>query len=177
MPSPIAHVAAGYVVYRLAARSAAGQSSTPSRGHLLAAAAVLSLLPDVDSVLGILMGDFGRYHNNLSHSVFMALVAALSIGGVAGYASRGRFAFWFSLAFVCYGLHVLMDYLTWSRGVMAFWPLMSDRFSSPVVLFYGFHWSQGWLSPRHLWTLLSEAPVAVAAVLAAHRLAPVRSRG
>jgi hypothetical protein len=62
-----------------------------------------------------------------------------------------------------------MDYFTWSRGVMAFWPLMPDRFSAPVVLFYGFHWSQGWVSPRHLWTLLTEAPVAVAAVLTARR--------
>jgi carbamoyltransferase len=72
-------------------RAVGSRPSSPSRGHLLAAAAVLSLLPDLDSVLGILMGDFGRYHNNLSHSVFMALVAALSIGAVARYASRGRF--------------------------------------------------------------------------------------
>jgi membrane-bound metal-dependent hydrolase YbcI (DUF457 family) len=177
MPSPIAHVAAGYVVYRLAGRSPAGQAAVPSRGLLFAAAAILSLLPDVDSVVGILMGDFGRYHNNLSHSVVMALVAALSIGAVARYVTGGRFMFWFGLVFACYGLHVLMDFFTWSRGVMVLWPLVPDRFTAPVVLFYGFHWSQGWVSPRHLWTFLTEAPVALAAVLTARRVAPVGAGG
>jgi hypothetical protein len=25
-----------------------------------------------------------------------------------------------------------------------------------VALFYGFHWSNGWLSVRHIWTAVSE---------------------
>jgi membrane-bound metal-dependent hydrolase YbcI (DUF457 family) len=177
MPSPLAHVAAGYVVYRVAVRAAGDQPWAPSRGRLFVSVAALSLLPDLDSVLGIVMGDFGRYHNNLSHSVFMALVTALSVGAVARYATRGRFMFWFSLVFACYGLHVLMDYFTWSRGVMVLWPMVPDRFSAPVVLFYGFHWSHGWVSPRHLWTFLTEAPVALAAVLTARRVAPVGAGG
>jgi membrane-bound metal-dependent hydrolase YbcI (DUF457 family) len=162
---------------RLFGRSAVGQSCAPSRGRLFVTAGLLSLLPDVDSVLGLVMGDFGRYHNNLTHSLSVALMVALAIGAVAGRGGRERFAFWFGLAFACYGLHIVMDYLTWGRGVMALWPMRPDRFSSPLVLFYGFHWSQGWVSPQHLWTLLTEAPVAAAAVLTAHRLTPVRARG
>lgn len=177
MPSPIAHIAAGYVVYRIAAPMAGRLPDMQSGAGLLVSAGVLSMLPDADSVLGILTGDFGRYHNNLSHSVFVAALVGLAVAAMAGRAGRDHFAFWFGFAFACYALHVVMDYFTWGRGVMALWPLRPDRFSAPVVLFYGFHWSQGWVSPQHLRTLFTEAPVAAAAVLAARRLAPVPSGG
>lgn len=176
MPSPLAHVAAGYVVYRIAARSA-DSTSRWSRPRLFLAAAVLSLLPDVDSVLGIVLGDFGRYHNNVSHSLFVALLVALAIGLGAALGGGQRFAFWFALASTCYGLHIVLDYFTWGRGVMALWPAVPDRLSPPLVLFYGFHWSQGWVSLQHLWTLVTEAPVAAVAMLTAHKLTPVPSEG
>jgi hypothetical protein len=49
-----------------------------------------------------------------------------------------------------------MDAATVSRGVMALWPLTETRFLAPVTIFYGLHWSDGWISIRHLWTLLTE---------------------
>jgi hypothetical protein len=42
------------------------------------------------------------------------------------------------------------------RGVMAFWPLSSERFISPVLLFYGLHWSEGIFSGKDLWTIVNE---------------------
>ncbi len=72
---------------------------------------------------------------------------------------------WGAMILLCFELHVLMDLFTIGRGVKVLWPLSDARYSPPIKLFYGLHWSDGWLSVRHLWTLLSEA--AFAAVIGA----------
>jgi len=172
MPSPIAHVAVGYFVARIAGRPKARTPSTVPTHVLIGSAVGLSLLPDLDSILGIMTGDFGKYHNNLSHSLFVGLVVALAAGGVAAASGRARFLAGFGIALACFELHVVMDYFTVGRGVMAFWPLTSERFLAPVPLFYGLRWSDGWVSPRHVWTVLTEVPLAVVVVFAARRWVP-----
>ncbi|HUM69857.1 MAG TPA: metal-dependent hydrolase, partial [Chloroflexota bacterium] len=134
---------------------------------LLLVTAGFSLLPDVDSVVGLLSGDFGRFHNNATHSLFVGTAVSLLFGAGMKW-RRGRgFRFWSVVALACYSLHILMDAATWGRGVMALWPFTQNRFHFPFILFYGLHWSQGWLSARHLWTLLTETlfVVLVVAVL------------
>jgi hypothetical protein len=165
MPSPIAHLASGYLAYRIgrhqSPRLEAEASTSPL---LLLTAALYSLLPDVDSIAGLLLGDFGRYHNNGTHSLLVGL--ALSLIGAALIAwKRQGFALWFLLAASCYGMHVLMDAATPGRGVMALWPLSERRFLLPLPLFYGLHWSDGWFSLRHLWTALTEILFAVSGLL------------
>jgi hypothetical protein len=58
-----------------------------------------------------------------------------------------------------------MDFLTYGRGVMALWPLRSDRFLSPVTAFYGLHWSDHVVSIRHSVTLVTELAFALLTVL------------
>jgi inner membrane protein len=116
----------------------------------------LSILPDLDSVAGLLMGDLGRYHNNWTHSFIVGLGVALLVGCLAWLLRHSGFSRWFILALLCYESHIIMDYLTIGRGIMAFWPFSSERFVSPVPVFYGLHWSDGWLSLRHLLTLVTE---------------------
>ena len=159
MPSPVAHIAMGYVVYRasLPYVSKDHETSFGSVPRLLAIAAAFSLLPDIDAGAGIVMGDMGRFHNNATHSLFSTFLVALGIGALAKKFRRGRFAFWFSLSLACYGLHVLMDRFSTGRGVMLFWPLSTQRYSSPFTLFYGLHWSHGWISIDHLWTVATES--------------------
>jgi membrane-bound metal-dependent hydrolase YbcI (DUF457 family) len=157
MPSPIAHFAAGYAVYWL------GRKYEPEPGlkpvgplpGLLAVTAVFSQLPDLDSVVGFLMGDFGRFHNNATHSLVAGLFLALAFAGLMWWRRR-QFAYWFAVAFISYGLHLLMDMATISRGIMLFWPFTEARYLAPVTLFYGLHWSDGWFTIRHLWTVLTE---------------------
>lgn len=166
MPSPIAHLAAGYIVYRLSrAHEPPPQLKPVGRvPGLLIAAAGFSLLPDVDSIVGFLASDFGRYHNNLTHSFFVGGAVSLVFAGVMkGW--RGAFTFWFLFMLACYSLHVLMDSATWSRGVMAFWPFSERRFLFPITIFHGLHWSQGWLSSRHWWTVSTELIFAGALIL------------
>lgn len=159
MASPIGHLAAGAAVwYALRpwnkdnAEQRAGQA-----GAMLAASAFLALLPDADSALGILFGDFGRYHNNWTHSLFWVPVvggaASLILSAMAGVSRRKGFL----LGALCVLLHDLMDFATIGRGVMLFWPLTHARFQSPILLFYGLHWSQPWNSASHLVTLINEA--------------------
>lgn len=158
MPSPIAHLAASYVVYRLARRYEP-EPKLPPMGPapgLLLVTAVFSTLPDVDSVVGLLARDFGRFHNNATHSLIVGLGVSLLFAALMRW-RRGRgFFYWFSVAAASYTLHIFMDAATVSRGVMALWPLTDTRFLAPVTIFYGLHWSDGWISIRHLWTLLTE---------------------
>ena len=111
----------------------------------------------------MLAGNFGRYHNNLTHSLVVGLGAALVFGLWLKWKGYDKLFVWFLAILISYETHVLMDSATISRGVMAFWPFTSARFLAPITLFYGLHWSEGWISHRHLWTLLSE--LAFAAIL------------
>ena len=150
MPSPIAHAAAGYLVYRGLSTHFSGL-----RPEMVWAGIVLSLLPDVDAAVGILLGDMGRYHNHMMSSPFFAVLVSLGVGAI-GWRWRGEFRPWFVLALVCYLVHIVMDFLTRSRGPMLLWPLSDERFKPPFTLFYGVHWSDGLFSSRHIWTAITE---------------------
>ena len=117
---------------------------------------LFSLLPDIDSFVGIIKRDFGRYHNNITHGLFFGVLLTFPFSLWLNWKTQRSWIYWFAYALPPYFLHILMDSLTWGRGVMALWPFSSRRYRIPIRLFYGFHWSEGWLSRRHLWTFLSE---------------------
>jgi inner membrane protein len=158
MPSPIVHSFLGYLVFRLFKKRLhwKGQQKIGPLPMLLALTVFFSLLPDIDSVLGVAMGDFGGIHNQWTHSLFTGLGFAVVFGGLISRIQQTRFIKWFFLVLLCYQLHILADFLTFGRGVMLFWPLTEERYTSPILLFYGVHWSQGLFSLKHLWTLVSE---------------------
>lgn len=177
MPSPIAHLAVGYAIYRLS-RQSEPQPELRQFGPvpgLLAVTAVFSLLPDIDLAVGFLTGDFGRFHNNATHSLIVGAFFSFLFAGLMWWRRRQRFFYWFGVAVVSYWLHIAMDAATISRGVMALWPLTDTRFLAPLTLFYGLHWSDGWISIRHLWTLLTEL-LFVALVLVLLHVRPQRAK-
>ncbi|MCB0165119.1 MAG: metal-dependent hydrolase [Anaerolineae bacterium] len=159
MPSPIAHVAVGYAIYRLY-QPHAPKPLLQKIGFvpgLLLLTAGLSLLPDLDAIPGILFGHFGRFHNNISHSFIIGVLVAVGIGGAAAIRQRRNFWPWFLVTLLCYEFHVLMDlYTVGGRGVLAFWPLYPERLDPAPKLFFGLRWSEGLISAQHLWTLSSE---------------------
>ena len=158
MPSPIAHTAIAYVIFSLYQPGIAqkGRRRTGGVPRALILMMILSMLPDLDSVGGILMGDLRHYHNHWTHSLVIGLGVALVIGGLVWSLRRSGFARWFMIALLCFELHIVMDYFTFGSGVMVFWPFSQERFRSPVPLFYGLHWSDGWLSIRHIITIVTE---------------------
>jgi membrane-bound metal-dependent hydrolase YbcI (DUF457 family) len=127
----------------------------------------LSLAPDADALIGFAFGDLRSYHNTISHSLIVGVGFSLMVGLLATGANlfitknRGlKFHRWFLIALLCYESHVIMDFFTIGRGVMLFWPLSANRFTSPVRVFYGLRWSDGWLSVDHVWTVVSELGLA-----------------
>ena len=170
MPSPIAHTAMGYVLYRVVRPYMPDQDvrvmAMLPLSRLLLITMGLSLLPDGDALLGVAMGDFGRFHNNLTHSLFVGVPIALGIGVIAWACQRVGFVRWFLLALLCYDLHVIMDFFTVGRGVMLLWPISPDRYAPPFYLFYGLHWSEGLLSTKHVWTVVTEGASVLLTLLA-----------
>jgi inner membrane protein len=165
MPSPVTHVAAGYLIWKAGReplRLPGGRS--PSLAGI-AAFAFLSLLPDADAVPGILLHDLERFHNHFSHSLFSGLVLSLLFFPVARALGRPRPGLWMVFGLICYWAHLLMDSTTIGRGVMLFWPFSDTRFSSPVKLFTGLHWSAGVWSLRHLETFLTEGLLILSVLL------------
>lgn len=173
MPSPIAHTAAAYAVYRSfdgrAQKDTVPKAAAPV---LLTAAVVLSLLPDLSSLAALFGGDLSTVHNNWEHSLMVALVVAVLLGSAVQLRTGRGFSRWFWLALVCYSLHLIMDLFTVGRGVMLLWPFSSERLSPPFKLFYGLHWSDGWLSTRHWWTLLTETVFALVLIVLVRRHRP-----
>ena len=117
-----------------------------------------SLVPDLDVLPGILFGNISAFHNHMTHSPVFGLAVC------AGYStlrfrlpSKCRFGRTFRLTSCAYGLHLVMDYMTYSRGQMIFWPFSDKRFKPPLVLFYGLRRSDGWLTTHHLYTFITES--------------------
>lgn len=159
MPSPLAHTTAGYAVYRLLRRRRSDWEPQVWRLPLiLLVTLVFSILPDFDTVAGILAGDIGRYHNQGTHSLVVGLLVALLFAVLLARGRMHAFKAWFPPLLLSYELHVLMDVVTLGeRGVMLLWPLSSARFDVPFTLFYGVRWSEGIFAWQHLVTLATEA--------------------
>ncbi len=159
MPSPLAHSIAGALLMS----GYLGNNRDPrilfglSWPALFAVTTVLSLLPDLPTVAGLFTGDLAAYHNKQEHSLLAGLMVSAAVAWLFSLATSTRWRHWFALTLACYWLHLGMDYLTVGRGVMALWPWSHERFGSPIRLFYGLHWSEGWRSWRHLTTVVTEA--------------------
>jgi membrane-bound metal-dependent hydrolase YbcI (DUF457 family) len=158
MPSPISHIAAGIIIYRSlpASKRINNKVKFFQLPVLVLIILFMSLLPDVDSVLGFLTGDMGNYHNQASHSLFTGAAAALLFGLILRWWLKGKLLFWFGLLFASYAVHLFLDMLTIGRGIKLLWPFSDERFLSPVLLFYGLRWSHGLWSITHIWTVVSE---------------------
>jgi inner membrane protein len=149
----------GFFIYKYFLRARSVPTNLIPSGRPLAfliAVIFFSLLPDMDAMLGIWLNDFGRFHNNWSHSLLCGLIVAIVIGFIARWKNNRNFLTWFIITLLCYEMHVIMDLVTIGRGVKLFWPLSPERYSSPIKLFYGLHWSDGLISARHLLTLITE---------------------
>ena len=158
MPSPIAHLGVGYVVFQFYKTKL---PSDQKRFWLISLQLILvtslSILPDLDIIPAFLFKDMEGYHNNFSHSLLLGFPVALLAAVIFQRIYRSNFWLWFVICLISYDLHVLMDALTAERGVMMFWPITQTRFASPIKIFYGLQWGLGWFSLWHLWTLFTES--------------------
>ena len=158
MPSPIAHLGAGYAIYRYYRHKLPKHQiqfwKLPLQMIMVAG---LSLLPDLDVIPAIVFSDMQKYHNNVSHSFLFAIPVAFLVAGIFHRVYRTNFWMWFLICLLSYDVHIIMDALTAERGVMMFWPVSEARFAAPIKIFYGLQWGLGWFSIWHLWTLFTES--------------------
>ncbi len=154
MPSPLAHAAVGGLIARSYTRK------SKDRSFILRITLIclfFSLAPDLDAIFGLLAGDIGRYHNQGTHSILaLVFISALAAPFLARWVEHFSTRKMFGLVSLCYGLHMLMDFMTYGRGLKLAWPFSQARFRSPLLLFYGLRWSDGLISARHWITLANE---------------------
>lgn len=161
MPSPLAHIASGVLIYR----GVTGKLRIRERLGLFLTALVCALLPDLDALPGLWLGHMGNWHNQASHSLLLCLPVGLVAYLMARAFKADHPRRWPLAAVMGVTAHVFMDWATVGRGVMLFWPLTTERFQSPIVLFYGLRWSEGLWSPLHLITLANELALIALVVL------------
>ena len=169
MPSPIIHTTAGYLIYRYSRRKlpAEARHALGPLSLLLAITVIFAMLPDFDALLGLVVGDIGRYHNQGTHSLVVGLAISLIVAACLCYRKKSSFLSWFLVLLIGYESHVVLDYFTnGGRGVMLFWPFSSERFLPPFTLFHGVRWSQGLYTTEHILTVASELLIVLVVFLA-----------
>ena len=135
MASPVGHLLAGQVSYRLAGE--AGGARDARLGWLCA---FPSIAADLDFLPGLVLGTPARYHQGASHSLLAA--AALSLVLAASYGARnGRFwVAWLALL-LAYLSHLGLDLLGPDRrppfGLPLLWPFNEKPYLSPITIFSG----------------------------------------
>jgi len=154
MPS-IGHLAVGL---------AAGRLHAGRDGPRLRATAVLTglaLLPDLDGLGLILRPEPGSVwrHRGASHSLVMAVVAALLVTAVVGGLGRSRWRM-LATALAVAGSHALLDAFTkGAGGPMLFWPFSTEKVLFPVAFVPASPLLPRLLTPRGLDVMLRELVV------------------
>jgi membrane-bound metal-dependent hydrolase YbcI (DUF457 family) len=126
MASPVGHSLSGLGLYLLAGAGRGGRLFPAGDSAVVL---LLSNLPDLDLLPGVLMGDSSLWHHLVTHSLFFALAlsgcimaAAVLIKGARGPGMR-----WAGLGGALVVLHILLDYYTADSrppyGLRMFWPL------------------------------------------------------
>ena len=141
MPSPVGHTLSVCVVLPILGRNLWEKKS----GLRFVAASVFAAnSPDIDFLAGFLAGAPNRFHHQITHSFFFALIMGLLFGLLFSNGKREKkissefprlFTYFSCLA----SLHLILDLFcadtTAPFGLMFFWPLSLEYFIAPVSLF------------------------------------------
>jgi len=137
MPLPIGHATIGFTAYDLFCRN----GSNSDRWKVLPGIVILSNLPDVDVVLGIIFqGNGSAFHRGPTHSLLFAFIS--------GFLAFRVWKLWsprsgvnFRVCFITILSHILADSVFTTSPVSFFWPLMVN-------------WSGGHSGLRHVVNLV-----------------------
>src|SRR5688500_15437820 len=137
MPSPVAHILAGGVLYL------AGTSGKQPSRLILGAAIFGSIVPDFDFLPGFLIGKPSAFHHGISHSSGFALLFGTLVFLVLRYFQYSDIAARAALmATLAYGFHAILDAVSVGEGAKAvplLWPFSRHDFGINIELFVHFH--------------------------------------
>jgi membrane-bound metal-dependent hydrolase YbcI (DUF457 family) len=133
MPLPIAHSAIGFTTYSLCGTNESGSSRLKALLGIL----VLSSLPDVDVVLGIILhGNGNVFHRGPTHSLVFALIGGfLTSRALKLWPQSPEFSF--RICFLLILSHVVADSVFTSSPVSFFWPITVN-------------WTGGYIGLKHV---------------------------
>ncbi len=135
MPSPILHSVAGYALSRLPL----AQKQLPGQLSFMPIAALYGIfvsdMPDLDFIPQLLTGI--RFHRGPSHTLVAAILVSVLLALIICQIKRSRrYRELFTLTFIFYSTHLLMDFFTaGGDGMRLLWPLSEQFFISPISLF------------------------------------------
>ena len=149
MATPIGHLLAGQVAYRV------GSEATGARSVALAALCwVSAVAPDLDFLPGFLVGTPALFHQGVSHSIFVGLAFAIVLAILyRGITSRLPAAV--LVVFLAYLSHLILDLFGPDHrppyGIPLFWPLSQTTYLSPTTLLPGVHHASTTGTPTGIW--------------------------
>lgn len=119
MPLPIGHAAIGFTTHSLCSANGSGFC----RWKALLGILILSNLPDVDVVLGIILhGNGNVFHRGPTHSLIFALIGGFLASRVWELWSQlPRFSF--RICFLLILSHVVADFVFTSSPISFWWPI------------------------------------------------------
>jgi inner membrane protein len=174
MATPIGHGLMGYAVY-----CAAASAKRADRRPLLWLCVGLAIAPDFDFVPGVALGQPALYHQGVSHSLSVAVVASLAVALAYRRSRSTLWADWGRFA-LAYASHLLIDVLGPDQrppyGIPLFWPISDTHYLAPFQIFWGVNhaektsattgeWVTGILNPYNLAAIGIEVLVTVSVIL------------
>lgn len=142
MPTPLAHGVAGYAIVR-------SFRDVPATWRLVLAAFLITIVPDLDFLPGVLIGSPAAFHRGPTHSLVGGMLLSLPIAVVLirlaprlvsleGGSQRPGFRFWYGFALIAYTSHLLLDLLSPdivdNSGLQLWWPFTTAYARAPIVL-------------------------------------------
>jgi membrane-bound metal-dependent hydrolase YbcI (DUF457 family) len=137
MPLPIGHAAIGFTTHS----SCSSNESGFYRWKALLGIFILSNLPDLDVVLGIIFhGNGNVFHRGPTHSLIFALIGGFLASRVLELSSRLP-KFGFRICFLVILSHVVADFVFTSSPISFWWPISVN-------------WIDGYSGLRHVVNLV-----------------------
>jgi inner membrane protein len=144
--SPIGHALSGYAIGRIG-----GRGGAPG---LWIGCAALAVAPDLDFVPGILVGQPALYHQDASHSLWVALAVSL-LAALALCRGRHLLLRRWAIFFSAYASHLVIDLFGPDGrppiGIPLFWPWSDAAYLFPVALLPGIQHAESTTTETAAW--------------------------
>ena len=128
MATPVGHYLVGISLAQAFARNDRERRQVLLMG-------TVAVLPDLDVLPGLAVGNLAQFHHDISHSLLAA--AAFSVAGLFFLMwNRSTRTLYITLvSFLLYTSHLLLDFLTLDTGapfgIPLFWPFITQTYESP----------------------------------------------